>query len=265
LVNLYIDTSNKLPCKLHRLLAITFLPNPEKYNSVDHINADKLDNSLSNLRWCSYSTNTKNWCDNRTNFRKVIQYTKKGEEIAIWNSASEAATELGFNVNAIFGCCNPNLDVKTHMGFVWIYADPAHRIPKKDIDYNDYTLIGMIGDLNFPDFWIKNDGSKIVDNNNNVVAQDVTGGYKRCILVSDTNVKKHLAIHKIINQIFLEGKYNDVVGHLDGDKLNNNFTNLKVMSLHLFPFKMAKIFFVIKLIYIFYFSTCNILLSFFVI
>ena len=36
-------------------------------------------------------------------------------------------------------------------------------------------------------------------------------------------------------------------------------------ALHLFPFKMAKIFFVIKLIYIFYFSTCNILLSFFVI
>jgi len=36
---------------LHRLLAIHFIPNPENKYSVDHENRDKLDNSLSNLRW----------------------------------------------------------------------------------------------------------------------------------------------------------------------------------------------------------------------
>tara|TARA_R110000787_G_scaffold256002_1_gene361327 strand:+ start:347 stop:805 length:459 start_codon:yes stop_codon:yes gene_type:complete len=36
---------------LHRLLALHFIPNPENKCSVDHENQDKLDNSLSNLRW----------------------------------------------------------------------------------------------------------------------------------------------------------------------------------------------------------------------
>ena len=37
--------------KLHRLLAIHFIPNPENKYSVDHENRVRLDNSLSNLRW----------------------------------------------------------------------------------------------------------------------------------------------------------------------------------------------------------------------
>lgn len=45
---------------LHRLLGIQYLPNPNNFPCIDHINRNKLDNSLSNLRWVSYSTNSKN-------------------------------------------------------------------------------------------------------------------------------------------------------------------------------------------------------------
>lgn len=36
---------------LHRLLAQAFLPNPEHLPTVDHLNRNKLDNSLENLKW----------------------------------------------------------------------------------------------------------------------------------------------------------------------------------------------------------------------
>ena len=45
---------------LHRLLCIQYLPNPNNFPCIDHINRDKLDNSLTNLRWLSYATNAKN-------------------------------------------------------------------------------------------------------------------------------------------------------------------------------------------------------------
>lgn len=54
---------------IHRLLAICFLDNPKNYSIVDHINMNKLDNCLTNLRWSSYSENSLN-CRRSINAKK---------------------------------------------------------------------------------------------------------------------------------------------------------------------------------------------------
>lgn len=38
---------------VHRLLAEAFIPNPNNYRTINHINGDKTDNTLSNLEWVS--------------------------------------------------------------------------------------------------------------------------------------------------------------------------------------------------------------------
>ena len=45
---------------IHRLLAKTFIHNPTHLPCIDHIDHDRQNNSLDNLRWCSISTNNRN-------------------------------------------------------------------------------------------------------------------------------------------------------------------------------------------------------------
>ena len=65
---------------IHRLLGIHFIPNPNNYPVIDHIDRKKTNNNLINLRWCSYSTNGKNTGLKKSNKLKqkyIIEHEKK--------------------------------------------------------------------------------------------------------------------------------------------------------------------------------------------
>lgn len=57
---LCINLWNKSKCykrQIHRLIAVSFIPNPKNLNEINHIDGNPLNNSISNLEWCTHQYN----------------------------------------------------------------------------------------------------------------------------------------------------------------------------------------------------------------
>ena len=65
------DGNNKKSFRVHRLVAMVFIPNTENKNEVDHINRIRDDNRVSNLRWATAR-------ENRINSSKCTLLEYKG-------------------------------------------------------------------------------------------------------------------------------------------------------------------------------------------
>ena len=122
--------------KIHRLVAKAFIPNPNNYPCIDHIDRDKSNNRATNLRWCTLSDNQHN--ENTIRYRQehspkgsknvrsqaVEQRTLDNKLIKVYGSINEAARETGLHSTTIRTRCY--MIDNTWGGYRWSFANPNH-------------------------------------------------------------------------------------------------------------------------------------------
>lgn len=122
--------ANRKKYKIHRLVANTFLPNPNNFPIINHKDKNPSNNSVENLEWCSYQYNVnyskeeqlrgmKNSIKNKLKRKKVGQYYYD-QLIKIYESI-KSVEENGFTPASVSKCCTGKL--KSHHGYQWRYID----------------------------------------------------------------------------------------------------------------------------------------------
>ena len=105
---------------VHRMVAETWIDNPNHHKEVNHINGNKEDNRAANLEWTTRSENMRHAF--RTGLKKAkgtpVRIVETGE---VFESISECARRIGGDNSAIAKCLAGKLS--THHGYHFEYVE----------------------------------------------------------------------------------------------------------------------------------------------
>ena len=111
-------------CRINRLVAQAFIPNPDNLPEVNHKDKIRTNNRVDNLEWCTTQYNVE-----YSRAKAVIGINKVSGLILEFPSANEAKRQTGINQSNIIQCCKGRR--KSTGGYYWHYADSEEVCDEK--------------------------------------------------------------------------------------------------------------------------------------
>ena len=111
----------------HRLVAKSFMDNPNQYPEINHINENVKDNCVENLEWCTHKQNINYGSRNKKvslalkNNQNSAKRVQNIDTLKIYDSLTKAEKETGIDLSQICLCCKNK--AKTAGGYHWRYVE----------------------------------------------------------------------------------------------------------------------------------------------
>lgn len=121
---------------IHRIVAETYIPNPNGYREINHIDGNKANNAVENLEWCDRSYNLKHsYAHGLHDYTKAVKAMKKShakpiriiETGEVFESVTACARYLGTPHGNINECLNPDKKRHTAKGYHFEYVKEGDR------------------------------------------------------------------------------------------------------------------------------------------
>lgn len=218
---------------IHRLVAKYFVPNPNNYKLVDHIDGNKQNNSSNNLRWVNQSLNIQNAKRNQNNTSgiKGVCFSNRDK---VWSACwvengklkkkdfhhkDDAIQHRQKMVEQFYSVEHYSDEIRHPNDNIleYIYTDYLDEIWKYLHNCNQEYSISNYGRLK--SFKKVKDGlilKNSIINNYMVVRLLINGFYNIC------------KIHRLVAEYFIPNPNEyELVDHIDGKTLNNHVNNLR--------------------------------------